>query len=426
MSKKLLLIFMLIFLLCGCTAKQDFKDGYAIVYKENTPFLLNKNNELFDLSEYDSLPDTFSELLTVGKYVNQVLEYGYINNSGDLVIKIQYDNAYKFSEGLAVVVKNNVYSIINEDNEVVYTLPEGYTSSSSFKNGFLKIEKDGKSTFINKKFEICDKLFDSVENFSSGYALVINNENNVLSYNFLNEKYELIFTDELKDYDFVDSFYDNYARVGRYINDEYYYSFISPEGTLLKDEAGYENFLIAENFSNNHALVYNGDYFRPIGRKYRYSPRFINTNGLYYNYDDFYISTIAVSHESDNCGKEILTDFYFNSQTRNFVSDYLVVKFNTGGAGYSSLYKINTYDNDGNPFTDLENLKLVYESDELTPFEKDQYRYPYDMKLPTFSEFYEKGKTTILIAVRIYTDKYALVDGNGNYLFEAIYDNIIL
>ena len=33
MSKKLLLIFLLIFTLCGCKAENNFQDGFAIVYK---------------------------------------------------------------------------------------------------------------------------------------------------------------------------------------------------------------------------------------------------------------------------------------------------------------------------------------------------------------------------------------------------------
>ena len=63
------------------------------------------------------------------------MQYGYINKCGDVIIKPQYDHAYPFSEGFAVVSNDNVFSIINTDNKVVYTLPEGYASYSSFKNG---------------------------------------------------------------------------------------------------------------------------------------------------------------------------------------------------------------------------------------------------------------------------------------------------
>jgi hypothetical protein len=55
-----------------------------------------------------------------------------------------------------------------------------------------------------------------------------------------------------------------------------------------------------------------------------------------------------------------------------------------------------------------------------------QYKSPYDMRLPIISNFYEPGTETLLTVVRIYSDKFAIVDANGNYIFEAIYDNIII
>jgi hypothetical protein len=417
---------MFIFLLCGCTSNTAFKDAYAIVYKDSKPYLLNKNNELYDLSKYDYISDTFGKYIVVGSYKNKIMKYGYIDNNGDVIIKPQYDHANPFSEGYAVVSKNDSFSIINEDNKVVYTLPEGYASYSYFKNGFLKIEKDGKSSLINKNFEMCDKLFDSVENFNEGYALVINNVDNKLQYNFINEEYELLFDNQLAEYDFVDSFHDGYARVGRYINEEYYYSYINKDGQLLKDSDGFDKFIIAENFSNKHALVYNGVYYSTVGRNFRYSPRFINTEGAYYNYQDFYSSTISKVDKSDSCGKEIMKDFYFKAFVNNFYSDFLVVKNNDEGAGYSSLYKINVYGTGTDQFKDLEAIKLHYESENMSQFELSQYTYPYDMRQPVYSEFYSPNERTLLVVVRIYTDKYAIVDMNGNYLFEAIYDNIIL
>lgn len=427
MSKKFLIIFLMLFMLCGCKTENTFKDGFAIVYKENNPYLLNKNNELFDLSAYDYLSSTFGKYMVVGNYKRKVLEYGYIDNSGNEIIKPQYDQAYPFSEDKAVVVKDNKYSIIDKNNNILFTLPEGYASYSSFKNGYLIIEKENKYTFLNSKYEICPLMFDSVENFNDGYALVINKSDNKLSYNYINSNFELLFTNQMNEFDFADSFYDGYARVGRYIDDTYYYSYINYKGEFLIDEGGYSNFLIAENFSNNHALCYNGTYFKKVGTKYRYAPRFINNEGKYYKYDEFYDVNISALKTSNSCGAEILTDLYFKAQVKTFVNDYLVVKHYDEGAGNSALYKITEYtDLKGNPIYDLEKIKLVYESEEISQFEKSQYASPYDMRLPILSEFYEPGKETLLTIVRIYSDKFAVVDENGNYIFPAIYDNIIM
>lgn len=427
MSKKFLLIFLLIFMLCGCKTEKTFKDGFAIVYKDNIPYLLNKNNDLYELSEYDYLSSTFGEYMVIGNYKRKVLEYGYIDNSGNEIIKPQYEQAYPFAEGKAVVVEDSKYHIINKDNKILYTLPEGYASYSSFKNGYLIVEKGDKYTFLSSDFKLCDTLFDSVENFSDGYALVITNTDNKLTYNYINQQYQLIFTDQMSSYDFADSFYEGYARVGRYIGDIYYYSYINPKGEKLTDENGYSDFLIAENFSNNHALCYNGVYYKTVGRNFRYAPRFINNRGEYYEYDDFYAVNISKISTSNSCGTEILSDLYFKSQVKTFVNDYLVVKHYDEGAGYSALYKITEYPVDGSPsIFDLEKIKLVLDQEDLSQFEKSQYASPYDMRLPIISKFYEPGKETLLTVVRIYTDKFAIFDANGNYIFPAIYDNIIM
>lgn len=427
MSKKFLLILLMVFMLCGCKAEKTFENGFAIVYKENKPYLLNQKNELYDLSEYDYLSSTFGQYMVVGNYKRKVLQYGYIDNSGNEIIKPQYDHAYPFAEGKAVVVKDEQYHIIDNNNNILFTLPEGYASYSSFNDGFLIIEKDGKYTFLNSEYKICSELYDSVENFNEGYALVINNIDNQLSYNYINKNYELIFTDQMNEYDFADSFYDGYARVGRYINDIYYYSYINPKGQLLTDENGISNFLIAENFSNNHALCYNGVYYKTVGRNFRYAARFINNQGVYYQYDNFYDLNSSKISTNDSCGIEILSDLYFRAQVKTFVSDYVVVKHNDEGAGYTAIYKITKNTDSGiDSYDELVQIPLVYDSKELTQFEKSQYAYPYDMQLPIISSFYEIGKDTVLTIVRIYTDKFAIVDAGGNYIFPAIYDNIIM
>lgn len=427
MSKKFLLILLMVFMLFGCKAEKTFENGFAIVYKENKPYLLNQKNELYDLSEYDYLSSTFGQYMVVGNYKRKVLQYGYIDNSGNEIIKPQYDHAYPFAEGKAVVVKDAQYHIIDNNNNILFTLPEGYASYSSFNDGFLIIEKDGKYTFLNSEYKICSELYDSVENFNEGYALVINNIDNQLSYNYINKKYELIFTDQMNEYDFADSFYDGYARVGRYINDIYYYSYINPKGQLLTDENGISNFLIAENFSNNHALCYNGIYYKTVGRNFRYAARFINNQGVYYQYDNFYDLNSSKISTNDSCGLEILSDLYFRAQVKTFVGDYIVVKHNDEGAGYTAIYKITKNTDSGiDSYDELVQIPLVYDSKELTQFEKSQYAYPYDMQLPIISSFYEIGKDTVLTIVRIYTDKFAIVDAGGNYIFPAIYDNIIM
>ena len=88
MSKKFLLIFLLIFMLCGCKTEKTFKDGFAIVYKDNIPYLLNKNNDLYELSEYDYLSSTFGEYMVIS--IIQVMKLSNHNtNKLILLLKVK-------------------------------------------------------------------------------------------------------------------------------------------------------------------------------------------------------------------------------------------------------------------------------------------------------------------------------------------------
>ena len=60
-----------------------------------------------------------------------------------------YDNAGKFSEGLAYIEKNFKYGFINKDNQIVIEPKYDYTLS--FKKGLALVWERGKAKYINKQ-----------------------------------------------------------------------------------------------------------------------------------------------------------------------------------------------------------------------------------------------------------------------------------
>ena len=284
MTRKILITFVLLLcLLTGCHSETTFSGGYAIVYLEGVPYLLNAKGETLDISQYDEIDNTFGSLILVKKYQNNKVLCGFIDNNGNEVIKPSYDMAYPFSDGLAVVVKNNKYKIINTENEVVYTLPKDYIVYDQFVEGYLRVEYQGKYTFLDKNFNMGTKFFDNLENFSCGLALASStNELGITNYQFINTNYEVVLdSDKLKDYDFVDSFKDGFARVGRYIEETYYYSFINQKGEFLVDEENNSLFIKANNFHNGQAVVFTETPYRYAGASARYCFRYITTEGVY-------------------------------------------------------------------------------------------------------------------------------------------------
>jgi len=140
------------------------------------------------LDDYDKDCDNWRIFDENGLYGQSGSKYGYMDNNGKIKIFAQFDYAYNFREGLAVV---QVYSTNEEPVYVeVDTFPPpagdcGYINSkgeyvfkykghiSSFYEGLAYIDnKDGRF-FINHKFEKVFKVnYWEAENFSEGFAVV--------------------------------------------------------------------------------------------------------------------------------------------------------------------------------------------------------------------------------------------------------------
>ena len=138
-----------------------------------------KINLSFGYLEADKLEVDKSDLIPV---YNEQEKHGYINTKGEVVVPLEYDGAYYFSEGLAPVMKydadgNEKCGFVNTKGEVV--VPLEYDVAFSFSDGLapvMKRDADGneKWGYINTKGEVVVPLeYDDVCYFSEGLALVM-------------------------------------------------------------------------------------------------------------------------------------------------------------------------------------------------------------------------------------------------------------
>lgn len=418
MTRKILITFVLLLcLLTGCHSETTFTGGYAIVYLEGVPYLLNAKGETLDISQYDEIDNTFGSLILVKKYQNNKVLCGYIDNNGNEVIKPSYDMAYPFSDGLAVVVKNNKYQIINTENEVVYTLPKDYIVYDQFVEGYLRVEYQGKYTFLDKNFNMGTKFFDNLENFSCGLALASStNELGITNYQFINTNYEVVLdSDKLKDYDFVDSFKDGFARVGRYIEETYYYSFINQKGEFLVDEENNSLFIKANNFHNGQAVVFTETPYRYAGASARYCFRYITTEGIYPPYlEDGGKYGFYKNYESKTAS---INDLWATFEP--FVPGYIAVR-DLSFSG-NPLYKFYKITNDG-----VETLTLFTNDTTISKNELLNYPKPIELLSMKYNTFYDPANPQLLMVVKIYTNLYGIVNQNGEYITKVVYDNVII
>ena len=154
--------------------------------------------------------------------------WGYMNKAGEIVIPCQWDEAEKFSGGIAVVTKDRKYGIINTAGELVspcewrthsnfsegliavkngeglwgfldaggkLVIPCEWENSipyPTFHEGFAAVTKDGKMGYIDKTGALvipCEYSF--ADPFSCGYAVVYTDEGLL----FINQAGEPAFPD---------------------------------------------------------------------------------------------------------------------------------------------------------------------------------------------------------------------------------------
>ena len=91
--------------------------------------------------------------------------------TGDVVIPFKYDEAYNFSEGLAMVKLNGKWGFVDKSGKVV--VPLKYDFPDDFSEGLATVTLKGKWGFIDKSGkEVVPLKYDAVWKFSEGLACV--------------------------------------------------------------------------------------------------------------------------------------------------------------------------------------------------------------------------------------------------------------
>ncbi len=105
-------------------------------------------------------------------------KWGYCDRRGKIVIPSQFEKAYDFSDGLAMVHKGGKVCYINQQGEVVCQPPEGFAASSAFFSEGLAVFDDGgrrsgRSGYFDREGRIViSPQYDDARSFSEGMALV--------------------------------------------------------------------------------------------------------------------------------------------------------------------------------------------------------------------------------------------------------------
>jgi hypothetical protein len=101
---------------------------------------------------------------------------GYIDKSGKVVIKVKYNYVRSFSEGVAAVCKKKgKWGYINKKGKI--SIKQKYDEAFSFSCGIARVKIDDKYGFIDKTGKlIIEPKYKNARDFSQGFAAVQLNE----------------------------------------------------------------------------------------------------------------------------------------------------------------------------------------------------------------------------------------------------------
>jgi hypothetical protein len=123
----------------------DFTGGYAVTgLKNGKKGMVDVNGRLLLQPEYDEV-----KLFSEGRaLVAKDNKYGFIDESGAIVIPMQFDSAVSFSNNRALVIRNGMVGYIDHaGREVIpYDFQPG---SASFSDGTAIVKKNGRSGMID-------------------------------------------------------------------------------------------------------------------------------------------------------------------------------------------------------------------------------------------------------------------------------------
>ena len=99
-------------------------------------------------------------------------KFGYIKESGEVLIPFMYEFADKFTDGVARVKLNGKYGYINMNNDIV--IPFEYDFAGRVSSGMARVQKNGMWGFINMSTQAVTLQYNSANDYSEGLAAVMN------------------------------------------------------------------------------------------------------------------------------------------------------------------------------------------------------------------------------------------------------------
>lgn len=223
---------------------------------------------------------------------------GYVDTSGKLLIPPVYESGSDFSEGLAVVSRNDSVFYINKENEPQFGMY--FQDAMMFRNGTAPVKENGRWHFINRLGQARAGNYDEVNEASCGVYVVRQNDR----YGALDLYGQKMLECE---YDKLGDFKNGFA----YYTSNGVYGFVSDKGQVYKAEfewiSDFSEDEVAIVKQNNKYGLITGSGKKMLGAEYDLVVKagetvYLVVNGTMYGFFDLggcFITQIAYEYLKD-------------------------------------------------------------------------------------------------------------------------------
>lgn len=151
-------------------AVSDFREGLAVVNKNDSVFYINKEGvNIFNQIYADAY--VFVNGIAAAK---QGSKWAFINRQGQ-IIGAMFDEINELSDDIYVVKSNGKYGAVSSSGQVVFE--PRFQKLGDFKNGFAYYVEDGKYGFVSKAGHVFKPEFEWISDFNEGNLAIIKQNN---------------------------------------------------------------------------------------------------------------------------------------------------------------------------------------------------------------------------------------------------------
>ncbi|MBS1580551.1 MAG: WG repeat-containing protein [Bacteroidetes bacterium] len=346
---------------------EAFVDGIALVELNGKKSYIDKTGKVTIANQFDNSYRFSNGLALIRQKVKEDYKYGYIDKTGKIVINPQFDDASFFNEDMAAIKVDKKYGFIDKTGKIVIT-PQ-FDDYSGFSNGLAAVKQGELWGFINKqgKFEI-NPQYKYVQDFNDEGLCPVRSTTN--------DKWGFITKDgKVKiepQFESVSNFYDEISltqlnkkwgvinKEGKYLTnpiyDEirlspmpFYPSYVQSDYFDISSISS----MLFKDITNSSFRGYQKDFtFTKLQTKF---PKLTHDN--YSNYKDF--------ESESNISLELASiDFLFNKGFTDYKAKYkkeLKYNYYSGGTYYDDVYDgvTTTYDDNIPLRAAIYNFKLI-------------------------------------------------------------------